>query len=113
MNDKGFIDLGKKYGGKNDTMISDSPKEHVDYPTLFIRHDIGDKSGLDEIPDGEFEFTAKGRLVRYTEDLKNGTCSCEIEVLSIKPSSRKVKKAKSSEDSLDEALTEVARKKAK
>lgn len=110
--DNGYIDLGKKYNMGGDMPAMDKkPKETISYPTLFVSHDMKDGSGLNELPDGEFEFTGKARIVSYKENMKDGTCQCEMEVMAIKPSTKKAKKTKSSEDSLDEALTEVAKKK--
>ncbi len=107
----GYIDLGKSYDTKAE--ISVPEKNRVSYPTMYVSHDMKDDSGLDELPDGEFEFTAKGRVISYKEDMKNKTCSCEIEVIGIKPSTKKAKKAKSSEESLDTALDDVIAKKTK
>ncbi len=107
-----YIDLGKKYSDMQGK-VAEEPKDKTSYPTLFVSHDSGDGSGLDELPDGEFEFTGKGRVVSYKEDMKNGTCSCEIEVMGITPSTKKAKKTKTSEDGLSEALDEVVKKKAK
>lgn len=110
MKDSGYIDLGQKYDPKAATVEAAGP--HVNYPTMFITHKM-DKNGnaLDSLPDGEFEFTGKGKIVSYKEDKKAGTCSCEIEVTAIKPSTTKEKKAPSSEDGLNSALDKVAAKK--
>ncbi len=108
-----MIDLGKKYPSGSEVAAKYSSEDKMSYPTMHITHDIKKDEGLDELPEGEFEFTAKGRVVKYTEDIKNGTCSCEIEVMGISPSTKKAKKSKSSEESLDEALTKVAANKKK
>lgn len=109
--DKDFIDLGRKFNAE--AKVPDKPKESVSYPTLFISHDTKDGSGLNELPDGEFDFTGRARVISYKEDLKNGTCQCEIEVMGIKPSAKKAKKPKTSEENLDSALDEVVKKKTK
>jgi hypothetical protein len=110
--DNGYIDLGKKYNSGAELSVDKKPKESVSYPTLFVSHDMKDGSGLDELPDGEFEFTGKARIVSYKENMKDGTCQCEIEVMGIKPSTKRAKKAKTSEENLDSALDEVVKKKA-
>ena len=76
------------------------------YPTLYV-------SGIDgnaEIPDGEFTFTGKARRISKTETERNGkeTCSFELEVMELTPTSKGSKsKAKDAGDSLDEAFTEI------
>lgn len=106
-----FIDLGKSYEPKS--IEAEVPAEDKkSYPTLYIEH--GDESSaLNDLPD-EGEAVIKYRIVRYTEDLKNDTCRCELEVLGLKPmGEQKQKKSKSSEESLDEALSGIQAKKAK
>lgn len=103
--DSGYIDLGKSYD--TSAKIAEDPKNKVSYPSVYITHDMeGEGAGMDEVPD-EGEATIKYRIVSYKEDLKNGTCSCEIEIMGFKPSATKAKKQKSSDDSLDEALTNI------
>lgn len=107
------IDLGKKYDMKKEAVVStDSPnKSKIDYPTLYINH--GDESSaLNDMPDeGEAVITYK--VKRYSEDLENDTCSCELSVTSIKPLGKKAKKTKTSEENLDSALDDVVKKKTK
>jgi hypothetical protein len=110
--EKGMIDLGKTFS-KEDCMAMDPCKDKsVHYPTLYV-------SGIDDVeidalPEGEFTFTAKAKLLSSTESFRDGkrTYSCEIEIQSIKPEggSRK-KKSKSTEESLDEAFSETEKKK--
>ncbi len=103
------IDLGRTYDiGKP---IEAKSKPQVDYPTLFIRHkSSGKESKMDDMAD-EGEAVIKYKIRSYKEDLKNDTCECEIDVISIKPMAKKAKKNKSSEESLDEALTNISKKK--
>ncbi len=106
----GYIDLGSKPSmGLVSAKEDSAPKIH--YPTVFISHKMDDGNALDSLPDGEFEFTAKGEIVSYKEDKKTGTCQCEIEIKAIKPSTTKAKKAVKAEDGLDEALTKISKKK--
>ncbi len=104
MPNDGMIDLGSKPS----EMKSEMPaKDSTYYPTLRINN----AEGLDNLPDGEFTFTAKGKLVSYSEDIKNGTCSCEIEIHSISPSTKKAKKVKDGGERLDESLDKIAKHK--
>lgn len=106
----GFIDLGKTYNPKAEIAVKEQgPK--TSYPTLFVSHDIKDDGGLNDLPDGEFEFVGKAKIVSYKENMKDGTCQCEIEVMAIKPSTKKTKKSKTAEDSLDSAFDETIKKK--
>ncbi len=101
--DSGTIDLGSK--PSEDKMAMPS-KDSAYYPSLHINN----VDGLDNLPDGEFTFTGKGKLISYTESMRNGknTCSCEIEVHSIKPLDEGSKKSKDGGDRLDESLDEIA-----
>lgn len=107
----GFIDLGKTYNPKAEVALKESTPK-TSYPTLFVSHDMKDDGGLDQLPDGEFEFVGKGKIVSYKENMKDGTCQCEIEVMAIKPSSKKAKKAATAEDSLDSAFEKTIKAKA-
>lgn len=110
MKDSGYIDLGQKYDPSEIKKEETGPK--VNYPTMFIRHKMeGKDNPLDSLPDGEFTFQGKGKIVSYKENNKDGTCECEIEVTGIKPDEPKAKAKKDSGDSLDSALDEVAKKK--
>lgn len=107
--DKGFIDLGRKYDMS--AKVDEAPKERVDYPTVFITHKSdGQGSKMDDMPD-EGEAVIRYKVRTYKEDLENGTCSCELDIMSIKPLGVKETKRKSSEESLDEALTNISKKK--
>lgn len=105
MPNNGMIDLGSKPQeiGKASTPSEDKTY----YPTLRISN----VEGLDDLPDGEFTFTAKGEVVSHSEDLKNGTCSCEIEIHSISPNAKKVKKVKDAGERLDDSLDKIAKHK--
>lgn len=111
--DKGMVDLGKPMpsGGLQDDESEDGK---MSYPTLYIR----DIPELDDLPDGEFYFTAKGKVTQHTESdpvdgEDDGHCSCEITVLSMKPMASGKKAPKSDpEAGLDGALDSIAQKKA-
>ncbi len=98
------IDLGQKPVPMAEVGAKSAPK--TSYPTVFISHKVG--SGLESLPDGEFEFSGRGQVVSHKENMKDGTSQTEIEIISIKPSSTKAKKAKAPEDGLDEALTKIS-----
>jgi len=107
--ENGYIDLGRKYDSS--AVMPEKPKERVDYPTLFISHKSGGEGAkMDDMPDSG-EAVIKYKVRSYKEDLENGTCSCELDVISIKPMGAKEKKKSSSEDSLDEAFNKIASKK--
>ncbi len=95
------IDLGKKYG---EEMAASKPMDSkkVSYPTLYISG-VDDLSGIE----GEFTFTAKGKVVSCTESTRDGKTnySCELEVHSITPQG---KAKKDSGESLDEAMDTIA-----
>lgn len=110
---KDFIDLGRKYES-NMVTASDKPhkeRERVDYPTLYIHHGPEGRS-LDDMEE-EGEAIIKYKLKKYTEDVENDSCSCELSITGIKPLNKKQKKAKSSEESLSEAFDKVAKNKSK
>ncbi len=102
------IDLGSK-PGKEMSEAKVAQKE-VYYPTLHLSN----VDGLDELPEGEFTFTGKGKVISYTESTRDGkdTCSCELEIHSIKPTNKKVKKEKDADDRLNDSLNKIAKKKA-
>ncbi len=106
MPNDGMIDLGSKPSEMKTEMPS---KDSTYYPSLRIDN----VEGLDDLPEGEFTFTGKGKLVSYTESMRNGksTCSCEIEVHSIKPSTKKAKPVKDGGERLDESLDKIAKHK--
>lgn len=103
------IDLGSK-PGKEMSAAKPSPAKEVYYPSIHVR----DAEGLEDLPDGEFTFTGKGKVVSYTETERDGkeTCSCEIEIHSIKPSTKKLRKAKEADERLDDSFNKIAKKKA-
>lgn len=105
------------------------------YPSLYI----ADVPELDDLPDGEFYFIAKGQVTRHTEETPvagmaeneegeseeeeenedestegdGGHCSCEITVISMKPvDGMKSKKGKDSSSSLSDTLSAMEKKKA-
>lgn len=98
------IDLGKTPGDMKDSPpTKDSKKPY--YPSVYIT----DIQGADDLPTGEFSFSAKGKVVsKSIRENSNGkkTTSIEIEVHEITPD-----KSEDSGDSLDKALTKVAKKK--
>lgn len=104
------IDLGNKPGKEMSKEAAMAPRE-VYYPTLHLSN----VDGLDELPEGEFTFTAKGKVTSYTERVTDGkkSCSCELEVHNIKPSTKKMKKEKDADERLDDSFDKIAKKKAK
>ncbi len=102
------IDLGSK-PAKEMSEAKISPAKEVYYPSINVR----DAEGLDDLPEGEFTFTGKGKVVSYTESMRDGkeSCSCEIEIHSIKPSTKKTKKTKDGGERLDESLDKIAKHK--
>ena len=103
------IDLGRK-PAKEMSDAKPMPAREVYYPSITVH----DAEGLGELPEGEFTFTGKGKVISYTESTRDGkdTCSCEIEIQSIKPSTKKVKKEKDADDRLNDSLNKIAKKKA-
>jgi len=97
------INLGSKRG-ESPMTVSESKGPY--YPTLYV-------SGIDggaDIPDGEFTFTGKAKRISKTETERNGkeTCSFELEVMELTPTSNGVKsKGKDSGEALDDALNEI------
>lgn len=102
------IDLGSK-PAKEMAEVKMAPDKKVYYPSIRVN----DAEGLDELPEGEFTFTGTGKVVSYTESVRDGkeTCSCEIEIHNIKPSTKKTKKSKDAGERLDESLDKIAKKK--
>lgn len=101
------MNLGVKYDEKESMAMPKSTSgDKTSYPTLYV-------SGIKkegDLPDGEFTFTGKGKLVSKTETNRNGkeTYSFEIEVHDLTPTSKAVKsKEKDSGEALDEALTKI------
>lgn len=94
------MNLGSKRE-KNPSLVE--TKSEVYYPTLFV-------SGINkegDLPDGEFTFTGKAKLVSKTETKRNGkeTYSFEIEVMELTPTSKGLKsKVKDAGEALDDAF---------
>lgn len=103
-----MIDLSRKPAKEMTEKAAMAPRE-VYYPSINL-HDV---EGLEELPEGEFTFTGKGKVVSYTESMRDGkeSCSCEIEIHSIKPSTKKVKKEKDAGERLDASFDKIAKKK--
>lgn len=120
-----MIDLGTEVSASADPLSTSKKPKTVTvktYPSLFLK----DIPELDDLPDGEFYFLAKGQVVRHTEENPvSGTaqddgegeggdygkgCSCEISVISMKPVAdvaKGVVNPKAPEAGLDEALTQI------
>lgn len=104
--EKGMVDLGSK---PSEIKASEpSPKDKVYYPSIHLN----DVYELDDLPDGEFYFTGKGKVTRHSETTdEDGTqhCSCDIEIQGIKPtgSAAPAKKGKDSGDMLSDTLDEM------
>jgi len=105
------IDLGKTQGEGPSAVKSTSDSKKPYYPTLFI----SDIDGADDLPTGEFEFHANGKVVsKSTRESADGkkTTSIEIEVHKITPDGSSINKAKKDAvDSLDETLGAMEKKK--
>jgi len=108
-----MIDLGKEYG-KTEMMAKTKAEPKVDYPTLYV-------SGVDklELPDGEFDFSGRGKVVSKTESTRDGktTCSYEIQVMGIEPEGAAEGKDKNEtsevegDERLDKELTKLSQQK--
>lgn len=100
------MNLGSKREVYPEAPVSDSKKSEVYYPTLYV-------SGINkegDLPDGEFTFTGKAKLVSKTETNRNGkeTYSFEIEVMELTPTSKGLKsKGKDAGEALDDAFKEI------
>ena len=90
------MNLGSKISTK-EVVSENKTSDREFYPSFYINN----VKGMERLPDGEFSFTGKGRVVSMTHNKKAGTCSCEIEVMDLTPEG-KSKSTKSLEDSLDE-----------
>lgn len=103
--DEGMIDLGKPMSKDSPMVMGDgastSKSSKTVYPTLFIQ----DVDELDDLPEGEFYFMAKGKVTRHTEedpvdaDEAGSHCSCEITVMSMKPLGDAAEQMQAAEDS--------------
>lgn len=100
------MNLGSKREVYSEPATPSKNKDEVYYPTLYV-------SGINkegDLPDGEFTFTGKAKLVSKTETNRNGkeTYSFEIEVMDITPTSKGLKsKGKDSGEALDDAFKEI------
>jgi hypothetical protein len=94
------MDLGTSIEKTESPMGEANGKGKKYYPSIHISN----VKGLEDLPDGEFEFTGKGRVVSMTHNKKAGTCSCEIEVMDLEAG--EVTEEADLEDSLDKALTD-------
>ena len=81
-----------------------SAKPKAYYPTIYL----SGVSGLESLPEGEFEFEGIGRVVSKTVNTKDGkkTCSCEIEIKSIECEECEVE-----DETIEDAFDKVAAKK--
>lgn len=111
-NEKGMIDLGQSMKSMGEAVPMKG--DEVNYPTLHL----SDVDELHDLPDGEFYFTAKGRVTRHEDSAPvNGKahCSCDIAVMGIKITGQPKSKSKSqpdAEERLGDALDTIAKKKA-
>lgn len=96
------MDLGKTL---DSTAIK--PMEETKGKKYYPSIHISDVKGMDDLPDGEFEFTGKGRVLSMTHNKKNGTCSCEIEIMDLEPGDES-----EPGESLDKTLKKIESKKA-
>jgi hypothetical protein len=94
------INLGKKSGSDCCEPMPEKKSSKVHYPTLYV----SGVEGADELPEGEFTFTGKARVVSKTETTRDGkeNCSCEIEIMEMGGFAASGKKTKSLEEDLDE-----------
>lgn len=91
------MDLGKSLDNKFAPPAAvNEVKGKKYYPSVHI----SDIKGLDKLPDGEFEFTGKGRVVSMTHNKKAGICSCELEILELEAG----EESDTAEDGLEKAL---------
>lgn len=104
-----MIDLSSKPAKEMTEKAAMAPRE-VFYPTLHLSN----VEGLEDLPEGEFTFTGKGKVVSYTERVTDGkkSCSCQLEVHGISPSVKKAKKVKEADERLEDSFNKIAKKKA-
>lgn len=102
-----MIDLGSKPSEAKVSMSAE--KDQTYYPSINIR----DAEGLEDLPEGEFTFTGKGKLISFTESMRDGkkTCTCEIEIHGIKPSMKKEKRVKDAGERVSDAFDKIQKKK--
>lgn len=104
------IDLGKTFESLPDLEAAD-PKE-ASYPTFFV----GGVDGIENLPDGDFDFSGKGRVSsckEVTDRTGKKVYSCEIEVYEITPEDggKSPTPKKDSGDMLSAKMDEIAQKK--
>ncbi len=92
------IDLGRK--SPSGAMPVKEEKNKVYYPNVYISNVKGLK-----LPDGDFEFTGKARVTSKTENMKDETCSYDLELMSITPN------GESEDNDLEETMKRKAKKK--
>lgn len=92
------IDLGRK--STSGPMEAKVEKNRVYYPNVYISNVKGLK-----LPEGDFEFTGKARVTSKTENMKDETCSYDLELMSITPS------GESEDNDLEETMNRKAKKK--
>lgn len=92
------IDLGRK--SPSGPIEPKAEKNKVWYPNVYISNVKGLK-----LPDGEFEFTGRARVTSKTENMKDETCSYDLELMSITPI------GPGEDDDLEETMKRKAKKK--
>lgn len=99
------INLGRK-PSEPSALSAKEPESKEYFPSIYLSESSKEVNGL---PEGEFSFSGKGKVVSRTESTTNGKTrySCEIEIHEITPEG----KAKDSDKSLDDSLTEIESKK--
>jgi len=133
-NEAGMIDLGKTVELPTALGSKGSGQTSTHYPTL----NISDIPELDNLPDGEFYFMAKGQVTRHVKETPIGGadgedstdeydeaasaggignsehCSCEITVIAMKPinGDEEESEPQDSGAKLDATLSEIEKKKA-
>lgn len=98
--------LGAKIPKLSEIAISPLSKEkdRVVYPTLYVQ----DIKGMDKLPDGVFSFTGKGRVATMKHNKKDGTSTCEIEVIDFTPTSNQKGSSEGLADALSKNKEELA-----
>lgn len=93
------IDLGRK--SPSMPMPVKEEKNKIYYPNVYI----SSVKGLELPDDGEFEFTGRARVTSKTENMKDETCSYDLELMSITPT------GPGEDDDLEETMKRKAKKK--
>jgi len=92
------IDLGRK--SPSGPVAVNEEKNKVYYPNVYISNVKGLK-----LPEGDFEFTGRARVTSKTENMKDETCSYDLELMSITPN------GESEDNDLEETMNRKAKKK--